>query len=376
VSALAACVEPPAKPTLTAVAYDDLPGWSADRHAEALPVLARSCAALTRRGGAGPAPANLPAAAVPADAWQAACAALAEVPPGDDGAARTYFERWFMPYAVSLGDDPEGLFTGYYESELNGAWSRDESYRVPIHARPDDLVDVDLGRFLPDLRGRHIVGQVVGGRLQPYPARAEIVSGAAEAALPVLLWVDDPADAFVLHIQGSGRVRFPDGGTVRIGYAGNNGRPFVSIGRILLDDGLISPADANMQAIRRWLRENPDKAKEVLDQYPRYIFFRLIEGEGPIGAQGVALTAGRSLAVDTAILPLGAPVWLDTRQPGTTDVPLRRLMVAQDAGGAIKGAVRGDIFWGTGEAALAEAGRMKQKGHYYLLLPRAAAAGS
>ncbi|MHA1569976.1 MAG: murein transglycosylase A, partial [Alphaproteobacteria bacterium] len=214
---------------------------------------------------------------------------------------------------------------------------------------------------------------IKGRRLEPYPARARIVSGALDGALPVLLWLDDPADAFVLHIQGSGRVRLAGGGTVRVGYDGNNGHPFVSIGRKMLDRGLIEPEDASMQAIRRWLRANPAKARALLDEYPRYIFFREIEGEGPIGAQGVALTPGRSLAVDPQFVPLGAPLWLDTSQPGSSDQPLRRLVVAQDTGGAILGAVRGDLFWGTGEAALEEAGRMKQPGQYYQLLPRAVA---
>ena len=229
---------------------------------------------------------------------------------------------------------------------------------------------MDLGRFAPERRGKRIVGRVKGRRLEPYPARASIVSGKLDGALPVLLWLDDLADAFVLHIQGSGRVRLAGGGTVRVGYDGNNGHPFVSIGRKMLDRGLIEPKDASMQAIRRWLRANPKKARALLDEYPRYIFFREIEGEGPIGAQGVALTPGRSLAVDPQFVPLGAPLWLDTSQPGSSEKPLRRLVVAQDVGSAILGVVRGDLFWGTGEAALEEAGRMKQPGQYYLLLPR------
>jgi len=372
---LASCGPPADQYTLTAVAFGDLPGWRDDSAAAALPALARSCGVLE----ALPADRALGPEAIAAFTgtaadWRKPCAALAALPAGDDAVARAYFERWFQPYRAAIGGEAEGLFTGYYEAELRGAWRRSDRYTVPLHARPKDLVDVDLGRFSEEWRGRRIVGQLKGGRLEPYPARARIGSEAMTGDLPVLMWVDDAADAFVLHIQGSGRVRLADDTEVRVGYAANNGHPFVSIGRKMLDRGLITPANASMGAIRAWIRANPKAAGALIDEYPRYIFFRVVQGAGPVGAQGVALTAGRSLAVDPAYVPLGAPLWLDTSHPGAPDKPLRRLVVAQDIGGAIKGAVRGDLFWGTGEAAFAEAGRMKQKGRYFLLLPRSLAA--
>ncbi|MDX1402466.1 MAG: MltA domain-containing protein, partial [Kiloniellales bacterium] len=166
------------------------------------------------------------------------------------------------------------------------------------------------------------------------------------------------------------RVKLPDGSYVRVGFAGSNGRPFTAIGRYLLDEGLVSGEEASAQGIRAWLKANPEKAREVMNLNARYIFFREIDGDGPIGAFSVPLTAGRSLAVDPAFLPLGVPLFLDTTWPVRND-PLRRLVVAQDTGSAIKGPVRGDLFWGFGEEALEVAGRMKQRGRYYLLLPRA-----
>lgn len=369
---LASCGPPADQYTLTPVAFGDLPGWRADAAAAVLPALARSCGVLEAQpADRALGPEAIAAFSGTAADWRAPCAALAALPAGDDKAARAYFERWFQPYTATIGGEAEGLFTGYYEAALRGAWRRSDRYSVPLHARPNDLVDVDLGRFSDEWRGQRIVGRLKGGRLEPYPARARIGSPAMAGALPVLLWVDDAADAFVLHIQGSGRVRMADGTMVRVGYAANNGHPFVSIGRKMLDRGLITPADASMGAIRAWIRANPKPARALIDEYPRYIFFRLIRGEGPVGAQGVPLTAGRSLAVDPAYVPLGAPLWLDTSHPGAPDKPLRRLVVAQDVGSAILGVVRGDLFWGTGEAAFEEAGRMKQPGQYYLLLPRA-----
>jgi membrane-bound lytic murein transglycosylase A len=241
---------------------------------------------------------------------------------------------------------------------------------------PEDLVVADLGRFSEELAGKRVVGRVEDGRFVPYPERGEIESGLlAERGLE-LLWIDDPVDVFLLQVQGSGRVVLPDGEVVRVGFAGHNGRPYRSIGRVLIERGAIEPHAASWDGIRGWIEENPDEAHALFAENPRFVFFREIDGaaDGPIGAQGVPLTPRRSLAVDRSLVPLGLPVWLDTTRPGDSDVPLRRLMVAQDTGGAITGPVRGDFFWGYGETALAEAGRMKSRGRYFLLLPNPAAA--
>lgn len=370
-AALTGCTPEPPKDelTVTPVRFSDLPGWSGDRHAEALPALAKSCAVLSRR----PADAMVghgPAARRAGD-WAASCAGLRAVPPGDDRAARAYLERAFAPYRIAKGGKSDGLFTGYFEPELHGSLRRGGRFTVPLYARPDNLITVDLGKFRDDLQGERIVGRVVRGSLVPYHSRADIDSGALDGNGRVLAWVDDPADAFFLHIQGSGRVILPDGSVLRIGYAAKNGLQYHSIGRYLVSQGAFPLEKASMQTIKAWLRGHPAQARAVMAQNPSYIFFRRLNGTAPVGAQGVELTPERSLAVDPRFVPLGAPLWLDTTYP-LSDQPMRRLFVAQDIGGAIKGPIRGDVFWGHGDRAASNAGRMKQKGTYYLLLPRPA----
>ncbi len=362
--------EAPEKLVLTPVSFADLPGWAEDRAAEALPALNLSCGRLNGQPDARPVgPGGL--AGTVAD-WRPACAALARVPAGDDTAARAALEAWFTPFKASNNERETGTFTGYYEAELRGALFPGDGYRAPIYARPADLVTVELGLFRADLTGERLVGRVQGGRLVPYHTRAQIEGGALGDDSRELLWSDDPVDVFFLQVQGSGRVRLPDGTERRVGYAASNGHEFYGIGRALLKEGKVPPGQASMQGIRAWLRAHPGEAAEIMQRNARYIFFRWIDGDGPIGSQGVALTPGRSLAVDPAFLPLGVPIFLDTTWPAS-DRPLRRLMVAQDTGGAIKGPLRGDFFWGFGEAALEYAGRMKQDGRLYLFLPKSVA---
>ncbi|MEE8534645.1 MAG: murein transglycosylase A [Kiloniellales bacterium] len=371
----AGCERPPPEPlpdalTLTRVAFNDLPGWREDAVAEALPALRRSCGRLLRapdERAVGP-----EALAGTVADWRPACAALDGLPDGDDAALRTSLEAHFEPFLAANNDENEGLFTGYYEAELRGALVPGDGYDVPLYRRPPDLVTAKLGRFRADLAGLSVVGRVEDGALVPYPDRVEIEDGALAGQGLELLWVDDPVDAFFLQVQGSGRVLLPDGSTLRVGFAASNGRTFYAIGRALIEDDKIPRDQVSMQSIRDWLRANPETARAYMRRNPRYIFFRTIEGDGPVGAQGVALTAGRSLAIDPHHLALGLPVWLDTTLPGGGG-PLRRLMVAQDTGGAIKGPVRGDFYWGSGEPALARAGGMKERGVYYILLPKSVA---
>jgi membrane-bound lytic murein transglycosylase A len=375
---LSACAEKPPKPapqlTLARAEFARLPGWSDDDQAAALPALLKSCQRLGKQ------PADKPVGpdglAGTVRDWQPLCAAAERLPAGDAAAARRFFEDAFVPFAVGNGDERDGLFTGYYEPELDGAKTPDARHRVPLYKRPDDLVTVDLGDFRADLQGESIAGRVIDGKLKPYYTYEEIDKGALAGRGLELAWVADSVDAFFLHIQGSGLIRFADGSIMRVGYAAKNGRPFLAIGKALVEDGEIPQGQASMQTIRDWLKAHPDRAPSVMYLNRSYIFYRPIDGDGPIGAQGVALTPGRSLAVDSKLLPLGVPLWLDTTWPADTPEagqPLRRLMVAQDTGGAIRGAVRGDIFFGTGEPALDYAGRMRQTGRYYLLLPRAVA---
>ncbi len=371
-------VEEPPKPdvTLTRVGFDALPGWDDDRPSEALPALVRSCDRLLRapaeraigpqgRGG------------TVAD-WEEPCEQIESLSDrsAQGGAAedevREILESLFVPFSVEGADDDEGLFTGYYEATLNGARFPGEGYDYPLYRKPDDLIEARLGDFRADLAGERVFGRVNGARFEPYHSRTEIDRGALDGRNLELIWADDPVDVFFLHVQGSGIVRLPDGSDQRVGFAASNGLDFTAIGRELIRRGVMEGRDMSMQGIRDWLRENPEEADALMQMNDRYIFFREVEGDGPIGAQGVALTPRRSLAIDPTRLPLGAPMWLDTTWPAR-DEPLQRLMVAQDTGNAIRGTVRGDFFWGPGEDALEFAGRMKQTGRYWLLLPRAAA---
>jgi len=262
-----------------------------------------------------------------------------------------------------------GLFTGNHEPELNGTWVRGGVYQTPLLARPSDLVSVNLGAFDEELGGHTIWGRVVDGKLTPYPDRKAIEAGVLGDKAQPLLWVDSPVDAFFLHVQGSGQVRLVDGSVRHVGFAGKNGLTYQSIGRVLIDSGEIPAERLTMDAIRDWIDARPEEGQALIEKNPSYVFFRMLDGDGPLGAQGVALTPGRSLAVDRRFLPLGAPLWLETHEPLDANQPMNRLMVAQDTGGAIKGVVRGDIFFGAGESATKRAGNMKRPGRYFILLP-------
>lgn len=369
---LAACgpEAPPPKPaavTLTPVAIAELPGWEADDVAAALPAWRRSCGKILEREPT--TPLGPDALAGTAANWQPLCRALLDLP-ASQAALRHFITENFTAFLVSDGDDASGMFTGYFEPELRGARWRSGAYQTPLYRVPPDHVAVDLGRFDGELKGRSIVGRVDDGRLVPYHVRGEIDGGALNGAGSELLWVDDRLDVFVLHIQGSGVVVLPDGTRQRVGYAGNNGHRYASVGRWLIDNGELKPHQASWQGIRHWMEKNPDRIAELLAVNPRYIFFREIEGDGPIGAAGVALTPERSLAVDLRYLPVDVPLWLDAENPEKGASRLQRLMLAQDTGSAIRGVVRGDFFWGSGDAALAKAGRMKSEGRYFLLLPK------
>jgi membrane-bound lytic murein transglycosylase A len=366
---LAACetAPPPPRLVLTPASFSALPDWQSDRQGEALVALRRSCTRIlglpgTRELGPG-------AMAGTAGAWRAPCEEALRIDPADHAGARAFLERDFAPFAATDNDQAEGLFTGYYEPELRGARTAGGRYTVPLYGRPADLVTVDLGLFRTEWKGQRITGQLASGALRPYPTRAEIEAGAMKAA-PEIVWVDDPVDAFFLQVQGSGRVLFDDGAMMRVGYAAQNGHPYVAIGRELIARGALTRETVSMQSIRAWLMANPGEAATVMNLNPSYVFFRTLDGEGPLGSEGVPLTPGRSLAVDRAFLAMGLPVWLDAEDPLDPSVRVRRLMVAQDTGGAIKGPVRGDVFWGHGADAAERAGRMRSRGRYWVLLPR------
>ncbi|GLR79229.1 murein transglycosylase A [Azospirillum oryzae] len=358
--------------TLTPLSFADLAGWRTDPVAQAVSALARSCARFRTQ----PAERSVGPGGVAGTIgdWQGPCAQLADLPPGNDAAARAFFEANFTPYAAGNNGTREGLFTGYYEAELEGSRKPDPAYPVPLYRRPADLVMVDLGDFSDRWKGERTAGRVVDGKLKPYEDRAAIVAGALKGKGLELVWVKDPIGAFFLQIQGSGRIRLANegdgGGEMRVGYAGQNGHKYVAIGKELIERGALKREEVSLQTIRDWLLAHPDQAAAVMNVNPSYVFFQPLSGDGPNGAQGVALTPGRSLAVDSKFMPYGVPVWLDAEDPLDAGQRLQRLLVAQDTGGAIRGPVRGDVFWGHGPEAEQRAGVMKSRGSYALLLPK------
>ena len=346
--------------TLEPADWSDLPGWMDDDPAAAWRAFLRSCTRLKTQA-----------------AWRETCALAEQLPAG--AAARTFFEAQFLPYRVANADGGVlGLATGYYEPLLRGSRRKEGPYRYPLYGAPADLLIVDLAEINPDLKHLRLRGRLDGRRVVPYYPRAEIERGLPALAGSELLWVDDAVDLFFLQIQGSGRVRLPSGELVRVGYADQNGQPYRSIGRYLVEQGELKLEQASMQGIKAWAAAYPEKLAALLNQNPSYVFFHELpaakdgtktDEDGPAGALGVALTPERSIAVDPRYIPLGAPVFIATTWPGSAQ-PLARLVLAQDSGGAIRGAVRADYFWGFGEAAGAQAGRMRQSARMWVLLPR------
>jgi membrane-bound lytic murein transglycosylase A len=301
-----------------------------------------------------------------------ACDSVLATPPLDERAARRFAEESFSAWAVvSAEGTAEGLITGYYEPVLPGSRTRTERFRHPVYGVPEDLVAVELESVNPDLKGLRLRGRVTGNRLVPYWTRAEIEDGSAVPA-PIIAWVEDPVELFFLQIQGSGQIELASGGRLRLSYADQNGHPYRSMGRYLMQRGELALEQTSMQGIKAWAAANPRKLREALDSNPSYVFFReMPESGGPIGTLGVPLTPAYSLAVDPRSVPLGAPVFVATTMPLSSQ-PLQRLMAAQDTGGAIRGTVRADFFWGTGNEAGALAGRMRQQGKMWILWPRGA----
>jgi membrane-bound lytic murein transglycosylase A len=347
-------------PTLKPVDWAAVDAWQDDASSEAWSAFLNSCSTLVKR-----------------TAWQAICSEAASMGTPDDASVRAFFERAFQPYQVAQEDgNPEGLITGYYEPLLKGDRVRTERARYPLYAVPDDLVTVDLASVYPELKNLRLRGRLAGNKLVPYPTRKEIEAAAANGdgsgfQGKVIAWAEDPVELFFLQIQGSGRIELPDGSHMRVGYADQNGHPYQSIGKLLVERGELKLEQASMQGIKDWGAQHPDLLPELLAANPSFVFFReLPDGlTGPLGALGVPLTGGRSIAIDPRFIPLGAPVFLATTQPNSPQ-PMHRLVMAQDTGGAIRGGVRADFFWGFGDTAGELAGRMKQRGRMWVLLPK------
>lgn len=354
-------------PRFAPAQFAQLPGWANDDLGGFETAAQKSCARMAKQS---PETAVRPMGAI-AD-FAPFCAAIAA--PNAD--LRTVVETYLTPWRVTVRGSDDGLFTGYYEASLNGSRTRQGVYQTPIRARPLDHVVVDLPAFNLDVSDKRLTGQLKGTpgdyTVSPYPERAGIESGAVPTASDrVLAWVDDPVDAFFLEIQGSGRIAIDDGTVMHVGYAERNGHAYTAIGKVLVDMGEMTKDTASMQSIRAWLSSHPDQAREILNKNKSYIFFRDIGPDGPIGGENVALTPLRSLAIDKSIWSYGLPFYIDAAAPnGDPSQPrIQRLMVGQDTGGAIKGAVRGDVFWGYGDAAAYNAGLMKSRGDMWVLLP-------
>jgi membrane-bound lytic murein transglycosylase A len=355
--ALAACAAPPPPPppppadgiALRAVSFAQLPGWNEDDHVQALISFRRSCARPSSKSLS----AKL---ALSPDDLKPACAAAQPISIRDRAAARAFFETNFQPISISTIDGKPGLFTGYFEPQIEAALTPGPQYRHPLYRRPSGLEATPTAPFL---------------------TRAQIEAGGLRAKGLELAYAADAIELFELQIQGSGRLSLPDKKIMRVGFAGHNGHQYLAIGRILQEYGAGPEDVTDWPAMKKWMRANPDKAREAMLRNDRYVFFQELKGDGPIGAMGIALTPNRSLAIDPAMIPYGAPVWIDSNLPGprmnVPGPPLRTLMVAQDTGGAIKGPVRGDIFFGFGDQAAALAGKMKSPGSWYVLMPKAAA---
>jgi membrane-bound lytic murein transglycosylase A len=363
---LAACgtvPTPPVEPTPAApeahglarpASFADLPGWQEDDLAAAFPAFAKSCLVLQKQ-----------------PAWSRVCALARSEHPQTPGAVRGFFEKYLRPWRLIATDGGEsGLVTGYYEPLLNASRTPDSRFRHALFAPPEDLLTVELADLFPELKGKRVRARVVGHKVVPYATRAEIEAGAAPLTGKEIAWVDDPVELFFLQIQGSGRLRLPDGSLLRVGYADQNGHPYRSIGKLLVERGELTLDQASMQGIKDWGLKHPDKLPDLLAANPSYVFFRELPNgnDGPPGAMGLALTPERSVAVDAREIPLGAPLYLATTRP-LSAVPLERLVLAQDTGGAIRGPLRVDFFWGFGPEAASEAGRMRQRGSLWLLWP-------
>ncbi len=362
---------------LAQVAFSALPGWQTNDPQPALAAFRRSCNALVRRSPAQPMAGTDYAGQV--RDWTGVCADSKQLINGAP-AARAWFESRFAVFRLREGTVDQALFTGYYEPEIRGSRVAHGAYATPVYGLPRDLVTFDLaqfGRDLPDLR---LVGELAGQRVVPFPSRATIdAEGLSDA--PVLLYAADPVSVFFMHIQGSGRARLENGAMLRLAYAGQNGRPYTPVGRTLIEKGVLDREHMSMQTIRDWLESNPARAREIMEADQSFVFFRELPIGDPAlgspGSEGVPLTPEASLAIDPTIHPLGAPMYVATMRPAIDarkpDRPFDRLLIAQDTGGAIKGTMRADVFWGFGTDAGSIAGRMQSEGAFFVLLPRSLA---
>lgn len=359
---LSACIPPSPEPGIGKVLdWQELPGWQQDKHAEAWPALLQQCEVMPKKN----------------PQWKKICLDAALLGEIDNESARRFFETRFTAHQIipsnkQDGSPGTGLVTGYYEPLLKGSLAPYDQYQYPLYSRPDDMLRIDLAEVYPELSKMRLRGRVVGNKVVAYHDRKAIDGEDSPLTGKELVWVDDPVAVFFLHVQGSGRIQLADGSMMAVGYADQNGQPYTSIGKILIQRGEIEREDVSLFTIRQWLQQNPEQAQALLEENRSYVFFQLRKNadENPRGSLNIPLTPSRSIAVDPSNIPLGSPVWLDTSYPGETDHTLQRLTFAQDTGGAIKGYARADMFWGNGDMAEKLAGEMKQPAELFVLLPR------
>ncbi len=340
---------------MQAARWEDLPGWEEDDPTPAFTAFLASCLTLNKQA-----------------LWQPICLAAQMADASSPPSVRAWFKGQFQPWVMVNADGSRtGMITGYYEPVLQGSRKPSRQNPYPVYGAPDDLITVDLSQIYPELKHLRLRGRVEGKKLVPYYDRAEWEQQESKRLHKAIAWVSDAVELFFMQVQGSGQIALPDGSRMRVGYADQNGHPYRSIGRWLVDQGEISLDQASMQGIKNWAQNNPKRLNELLNQNPSMVFFRELPltGLGPLGALGVPLTPARSLAVDPRYVPLGAPLWLATTMPNSGQA-LTKLMLAQDTGGAIRGAVRGDFYWGSGIEAGNLAGRMRQSGRLWVLMPR------
>lgn len=363
-----------------------LPTWSQQDLGDTLLALKHSCKVIAKREG-----------------WREVCQKADDIAANNTQQVLQFFENDFSAWNVNDCKRNGSLITGYYEPILRGSRTRSERTPYPVYGVPEDFYSIDipvsargnttlrvqrsgsnrltlnsLGEielrptdFPSNHHSTRLKGRLDGNRFLPYYTRGEINQGAGIANAPILAWVEDPVELFFLQVQGSGRIQLDNGSIIHLGYADQNGHSYQSIGKWLIDKGEVTLGEASMQGIKHWLNRNPTRKQELFSVNPSYVFFKVLPGEqgGAVGALGVPLTGGYSIAVDPRYIPLGAPVYLLTTWPHSTQ-PLARLVHAQDTGSAIKGPLRADFFWGYGGEAGMYAGRMKQHGTLWILLPK------
>ena len=349
---------------LKQASFTDLKNWENDNLSEILNGFRLSCEKILKNTNKQISNSKI---AVSTEDFQRVCLKLIENPITSSKDVKAFIEENFIPYLVTENGNEAGKFTSYYEAAINASKTKSKIYKYPIYGKPNDLIDFNIQDFDPEADSKRFVGRLQGKKLIPYYSRAEIHNKEIDA--PIILWGDSLIDIYVMQIQGSALAYLDDGTEVRIGYADNNGHTFKGIGSILLEKGLLKPGHASMDKIKIWLKENGQTAIDNMNENKRFIFHQLLNTSGPVGAQGLPLTAGRSLAVDTKYIPLGSLLWLETTGPDNE--PIEKTVIAQDIGSAIKGAVRGDYYWGSGkEEVLEKAGRMNSKGRYFIMLPK------